>query len=162
MNCVIIEIYIVAVNIMKGNFLEAVIGAVVLIVSGFFIYFAVVASGEKIKDGYILTAKFEDVSGLASGADVKLNGIKVGIVKSLVLDKDYSAKVELLIQDKYKIPSDSSVAVSTDGIMGNKFVAISVGYAEDKYAAGAEIEDTISAMNLEKLVDKFISNATSS
>ena len=143
---------------MKGNFLEAIIGSVVLVVSAFFIYFAVIASGEKIKDGYVLTARFEDVTGLSSGADVKLNGIKIGIVKSLTLDKDYSAKVEMTIKSQYKIPSDSSVSVSTDGIMGNKFIAISVGYADEKYTPGSEVEDTKSAMNLEKLVDKFISN----
>lgn len=141
---------------MKGNFLEAVIGATVLIVSGFFIYLAYETSGEKIKDGYILTARFEDVSGLTSGSDVKINGIKVGIVKKLVLEQDYSARADLLIQNKYKIPSDSAVAISTDGIMGNKFVAISVGYSNDNLKQGNEIEDTKSSLNLEKLVDKFI------
>lgn len=144
---------------MKGNFLEAVIGFAVLVVSAFFIYLAYEASGEKIKDGYILTARFEDVSGLTSGSDVKINGIKVGIVKKLSLEDDYSAKVELLIQNKYKVPADSSVAISTDGIMGNKFVSISVGYSKDNMKQGDEVEDTKSSLNLEKLVDKFIAGA---
>lgn len=144
---------------MKGNFLEAVIGAGVLLVSGFFIYMAYETSGEKIKDGYVLTARFEDVSGLTSGSDVKINGIKVGIVKKLTLEQDYSASVELLIQNKYKIPSDSAIAISTDGIMGNKFVAISVGYSKDLLKQGDEVEDTKSSLNLEKLVDKFIAGA---
>ena len=144
---------------MKGNFLEAVIGFAVLVVSAFFIYLAYEASGEKIKDGYVLTARFEDVSGLTSGSDVKINGIKVGIVKKLSLEDDYSAKVELLIQNKYKVPADSSVAISTDGIMGNKFVSISVGYSKDNMKQGDEVEDTKSSLNLEKLVDKFIAGA---
>ncbi len=144
---------------MKGNFLEAVIGFAVLVVSAFFIYLAYEASGEKIRDGYVLTARFEDVSGLTSGSDVKINGIKVGIVKKLSLEDDYSAKVELLIQNKYKVPADSSVAISTDGIMGNKFVSISVGYSNDNMKQGDEVEDTKSSLNLEKLVDKFIAGA---
>lgn len=144
---------------MKGNFLEAVIGFAVLTVSAFFIYLAYETSGEKIKDGYVLTARFEDVSGLTSGSDIKINGIKVGIVKKLSLEDDYSAKAELLIQNKYKIPSDSSVAISTDGIMGNKFVAISVGYSDNSLKQGDEVEDTKSSLNLEKLVDKFIAGA---
>lgn len=144
---------------MKGNFLEAIIGAIVLIVSGFFMYFAITTSGEKIKNGYTLTARFEDVTGLTSGADVKMNGIKIGIVQSLSLDKDYSARVEMVINNKYKIPSDSGVSVSTDGIMGNKFIAISCGYADDVLKPGDEIEDTKSSVNLEKLVDKFIAKA---
>ena len=140
---------------MKGNILESVIGAVVLVVAVFFIYFAYVSSGEKIKEGYVLVARFDDVSGLAAGADVKLNGIKVGIVKSLTLDESYQAKAELLLKDNIKIPTDSSVAITTDGIMGNKFVAISAGFAEEKLKPNEEVELTRSSINLEKLIDKF-------
>ena len=140
---------------MRGNILESVIGAVVLVVAVFFIYFAYVSSGEKIKEGYVITARFDDVSGLAAGADVKLNGIKVGIVKNLKLDENYQAKVELLIKAGITIPVDSSVAVSTDGIMGNKFVSVSAGFSEEKLKPNEEVELTRSAVNLEKLIDKF-------
>ena len=140
---------------MRGNILESVIGAVVLVVAIFFIYFAYVSSGEKIKEGYVITARFDDVSGLAAGADVKLNGIKVGIVKNLKLDENYQAKVELLIKDGITIPVDSSVAVSTDGIMGNKFVSVSAGFSEEKLKPNDEVELTRSSVNLEKLIDKF-------
>lgn len=140
---------------MKGNLLEAVIGAVVLVVAGFFIYFAYVSSGEKIKEGYVVSARFDDVSGLVAGADVKLNGIKVGIVKSLNLDENYQAKAELLIKQGVNIPTDSSVSVTTDGIMGNKFAAISVGFSSDALKPGDEIEMTRSSVNLEKLIDRF-------
>ena len=140
---------------MKGNVLESVIGAVVLVIAAFCVYFAYTSSGEKIKGGYILTARFDDVSGLTNGADVKLNGIKVGIVRSLKLDDNYQAKVELLLRDEIKIPSDSSVSVTTDGLMGNKFVAISTGFSDKKLKPNEEIEITRSAVNLEKLIDKF-------
>ena len=140
---------------MRGNILESVIGAVVLVVAVFFIYFAYVSSGEKIKEGYVITARFDDVSGLAAGADVKLNGIKVGIVKNLKLDENYQAKVELLIKDGITVPVDSSVAISTDGIMGNKFVSVSAGFSEEKLKPNDEVELTRSSVNLEKLIDKF-------
>ncbi len=147
---------------MKGNILEAVIGAVVLIVASFFIYFAYVSSGEKMKGGYTLIARFDDVSGLSAGSDVKLNGIKVGIIKNLSLDKNYQAKVELLLKDEVKIPSDSSVSVTTDGLMGNKFIAVSAGFSKEKLKAGDEIELTRSSVNLEKLIDKFAIGSSSS
>ena len=140
---------------MKGNILEAVIGAVVLVVASFFIYFAYVSSGEKIKEGYILTARFDDVSGLSVGSDIKLNGIKVGIVKNLSIDDNYQAKAELLIKATIKIPVDSSVSVTTDGLMGNKFIAISAGFSQEKFKPGNEVELTRSSVNLEKLIDKF-------
>ncbi|MDR2667375.1 MAG: MlaD family protein [Holosporales bacterium] len=140
---------------MKGNILEAVIGAVVLVVASFFVYFAYVSSGEKVKDGYILTARFDDASGISVGSDIKLNGIKVGIVKSLALDESYQARATLLIRSDVKVPDDSSAAITTDGIMGNKFIAIAAGYSEQKFAPGDEIESTRSSVNLEKLINNF-------
>lgn len=140
---------------MKGNILEAVIGAVVLVVASFFMYFAYISSGEKIKEGYIIIARFDDVSGLATGADIKLNGIKIGIVKSLEIDEGYQARAELLIKDDIKVPNDSSISITTDGIMGNKFVAVSAGFSSDMFKPGDEVEYTRSSVNLEKLIDKF-------
>jgi phospholipid/cholesterol/gamma-HCH transport system substrate-binding protein len=140
---------------MKGNILEAVIGAVVLIVASFFVYFAYVSSGEKIKDGYTLIARFDDASGISPGSDVKLNGIKIGIVKKLTLDDNYQAQVVLLLEDGRTIPNDSSAAITTDGIMGNKFIAITAGYSKEKFVPGDEIESTRSSVNLEKLIDSF-------
>ena len=141
---------------MKGNILEAVIGAVVLAVASIFMYFAYTSSGEKITNGYVLVARFDDVGGLAVGADIKLNGIKVGIVKSLRIDKNYQAKAELLLRNDIKIPKDSSASVSTDGLLGSKFMAINPGFSEEKFKPGDEIELTRSSVNLEKLIDKLV------
>jgi phospholipid/cholesterol/gamma-HCH transport system substrate-binding protein len=143
---------------MKGNVLESIIGAIVLSIASFFIYFAYVSSGEKIKDGYTVTARFEDVSGLSSGSDVKLNGIKIGAVRSLRLGDNYQAIAEIVIKDDIKIPRDSSAAITTDGIMGNKFVAISAGFDEGVLSQGDEIEITSSSVNFEGLLNKFVSS----
>ena len=71
------------------------------------------------------------------------------------LDENYQAKVELLIKDGITVPVDSSVAISTDGIMGNKFVSVSAGFSEEKLKPNDEVELTRSSVNLEKLIDKF-------
>jgi phospholipid/cholesterol/gamma-HCH transport system substrate-binding protein len=142
----------------KGNILEVIIGGFVLIVSSFFMYFAYTSGGEQIKQGYVLTARFDDVSGIMAGSDVKLNGIKVGVVKSLVIDEDYQAKVELLFRDDIKIPKDSSANITTDGLMGSKFISISVGYSEQKLKPSEEIEITKSAINIEGLISRFVMN----
>jgi phospholipid/cholesterol/gamma-HCH transport system substrate-binding protein len=141
---------------MKGNVLEAVIGAVVLIIAGFFMFFAYTTSGEKINNGYMLLAYFDNVGGLAAGADVKVNGIKVGIVKSLSIDNNYQARAELLVKNDIRIPVDTTASVTTDGIMGNKFIALSPGFEKTMLKDGEEIESTRSAINLENLVDKFL------
>jgi phospholipid/cholesterol/gamma-HCH transport system substrate-binding protein len=141
---------------MKGNILEAVIGAVVLIIAGFFMFFAYTTSGEKINNGYVLLAYFDNVGGLTVGADVKVNGIKVGIVRSLSIDENYQARAELLIKNSISIPVDTTASVTTDGIMGNKFIALYPGFDKAMLKGGEEIESTRSAINLENLVDKFL------
>jgi phospholipid/cholesterol/gamma-HCH transport system substrate-binding protein len=141
---------------MKGNILEAVIGAVVLIIAGFFMFFAYTTSGEKINDGYSLVAYFDNVGGLVAGADVKINGIKIGIVKSLTIDENYQARAELRMKDSISVPVDTVASVTTDGLMGNKFVALSPGFDKTMLKNGEEIESTRSAVNLENLIDKFI------
>jgi phospholipid/cholesterol/gamma-HCH transport system substrate-binding protein len=140
---------------MKGNIMEAVIGAVVLVIASFFMYFAYTTSGEKITDGYELVARFDDVGGLSQGADIKLNGIKIGVVKHMKIDENYQAQVDLLLKTDVKIPRDSSASVATDGLMGNKFIAISVGFEKEMLNPGEEIELTKSSVNLEKLIDRF-------
>ncbi|MDR0695600.1 MAG: outer membrane lipid asymmetry maintenance protein MlaD [Holosporales bacterium] len=141
---------------MKGNVLEAVIGAAVLVIAAMFLYFAYITKDEDISDGYILVARFEDVGGLSVGSDIKLNGIKVGVIKNLAIDENYQARVELLLKNEIKIPDDSSASVTTDGLMGNKFIALSAGFSEQKFNEGDEIESTRSSLNLEKLIDKFL------
>jgi phospholipid/cholesterol/gamma-HCH transport system substrate-binding protein len=143
-------------SFMRGNILEVVIGALVLVIASFFMYFAYESSGDKIKEGYILYAKFDDVSGLSSGADIKLNGIKIGIVKSLQIDENYQAIAKLLIKNEITIPKNSSASITTDGIIGNKFVSISPGFDDEKLKDGEEILLTRSALHLERLIDKFV------
>lgn len=141
---------------MKGNILEAIIGAVVLVIASFFIFFAYTTSGNKISEGYVLNALFDDVGSLTVGADVKISGIKIGIVQSLILDKNFRAHAKLLIKNGVKIPSDSAANISTDGIIGNKFIAIVTGFEENMLSDGDNIETTKSAVNLESLIDKFV------
>ncbi len=140
---------------MRGNALEAIIGAIVLVIASFFVYFAYETSGQKIKEGYEVLARFGDISGITSGSDVKLNGIKIGTVQKVSIDKDYQASITLLIKDNIKIPEDSSLTVTTDGIMGNKYIAVNAGFSSEMIKPGAEIEKTKSAMNLESLIENF-------
>ena len=68
---------------MKGNLFEALIGAVVLAVAGFFLVFAFSISDVGAVDGYEVTATFDRVDGVNAGADVRMSGIKIGTVTKL-------------------------------------------------------------------------------
>lgn len=141
---------------MRGNILEAAVGAIVLFVAAFFLYFAYTSNGEKINDGYTVVANFDNVGSLVTGADVKISGVKVGIVKSISVDSDYTACVTLLLKSNIRIPVDSAACIATDGLIGNKFVSISIGGESDTMKNGDKFDVTKSAVNLEDLIDKIV------
>ncbi len=141
---------------MRGNILEAVVGAIVLFVAAFFLYFAYTSNGEKIDDGYELITNFNNVGGLVVGADVKISGVKVGIVKSISVDKDYTARVILLMKPNIKIPVDSVARIATSGLIGNNFIAINVGVDDAVMQGGDKFDITESAINLEDLINKIV------
>lgn len=141
---------------MKRNLIETIMGAVVLFVAGFFIFTAYQNSGIRSEDGYQISALFDRVDGVSRGTDVKIGGIKVGTVEDLKLNKDnYRAEVVMGIKNDIKLPTDSSAEISSDGLMGGKFVNLVPGADEAMLKSGGKIEYTQSSINLEQLLGKF-------
>ena len=73
---------------MGRNLVETLMGAVVLVVAALFLIYAYSTTNYRAVHGYEVIAKFERVDGLATGADVKLSGIKVGTVIDQKLDPE--------------------------------------------------------------------------
>jgi phospholipid/cholesterol/gamma-HCH transport system substrate-binding protein len=109
--------------------------------------------------GYAVTARFENVGDLQPGAPVSMAGVKIGRVSSVVFDSsDYKAVVSLVIDNQYnKIPDDTWAGVETAGLLGAKYVGLDAGGSETYLAAGSQIENTQSAMVLEKLISRLFS-----
>jgi phospholipid/cholesterol/gamma-HCH transport system substrate-binding protein len=106
---------------------------------------------------YTVTARFGSVSGLKEGATVEMAGVAIGSVRQIVLDpKDYEAVVELAIEKQVRLQEDSIASIRTSGIIGDKYVDVSPGGLEDYIADGGRIVETESAINIEKLVSKYI------
>ena len=83
---------------MRGNVIETVMGAVVLVVAAVFLFFAYSTSQLRAVSGYELTADFERIDGIKEGSDVRVSGIKVGTVVSETLDPTtYDAIVKLSV-----------------------------------------------------------------
>lgn len=141
--------------------LEAIVGAGVLVLVAFLLFSARLFVHIPLEDQAVYFARFTNVGGLTVGADVKISGIKVGIVKSLKVDQDYQATASLAIDKNISLPEDTSAVIATDGLIGNKFVALQVGFDDSILKSGAEITSTKSAVNLEDLIDKFIIGAMS-
>lgn len=142
---------------MQKNILETLMGAVVLIVAAGFLAFAYQGGQVKVEDGYVIQAEFDDASGISLGSDVRIGGIKVGVVSDLALDTEmYRALVSMQIRHGTKLPKDSSAAIVSSGLLGDKYVQLVPGGDDVMLAAGGKIEFTQSAVNLEELIGKFV------
>lgn len=111
------------------------------------------------QSGYTVTARFENVGDLQPGAPVSMAGVKVGRVTAVGFDStDYRAVVTLSIDNQYnRIPDDSWANVETAGLLGAKYVGLDAGGSETFLAQGGQIENTQSAMVLEKLINRLFS-----
>lgn len=106
------------------------------------------------KPGYEVFAVFSDIGGLRAGSPVVIAGVDVGLVESISLE-NYEARVVLQINPGLKIYEDAIVSVKTRGLIGEKFIQISAGAADDVIKPGGRIRQTESAVDIEALISKY-------
>lgn len=142
---------------MKRNLIETLMGAFVLLVAAGFGFFAYDSSNISTPEGIEVFAKFDSIDGLKKGSDVRIGGVKVGVVFDQQLDNQtYLAVVKMSIDETVKIPSDSTAAVISDGLLGSKYVSITPGGSEKYLNNNEEIKFTQSSVNLETLIGKVM------
>lgn len=142
---------------MSSNLVETLIGAVVITVAAVFLAFAYSNVGPSTGGSYRLTAQFNRVDGLATGADVRISGIKVGSVTGQSLDPvTFRASVHLTIANGIELPEDSSAKVASEGLLGGSYVAIEPGGADAILADGGTIKYTQGAVDLMGLISKAV------
>ena len=148
------------------RYIEAVVG--VFIIVGFLAlgFLAVQVSGlsmDSQKETYRVYAQFDDLGGLSVRGRVSVSGVTVGKVSAISLDKKtYRALVEMEIYKSVdSLSVDTVASIQTAGLLGEKFVGLSVGGDPDILADGDTIFDTQSALNLEKLIGAFASSRSS-
>jgi phospholipid/cholesterol/gamma-HCH transport system substrate-binding protein len=142
---------------MTRNLLETAMGAIVLLVAGGFLMFVFEKSAVKTVDGYEISARFSDVSGIGTGSEIRIGGLKVGAVGELTLDPEtYQATLIMQIKDSIKLPKDSSAAVVSSGLIGDKFIKIEPGGSDTMLENDGEIRFTQSSVSFEELIGKFV------
>ena len=104
---------------------------------------------------YTIYADFDNISGVKPGAEVQIAGVTIGTVSGLTLSDDEQARAALQLDKAIKVPKDSIASVKSQGIIGDKLIAISLGGDEENYQAGDVILDTESSVDLESLISKF-------
>lgn len=142
---------------MKKNPVETILGFSVLVFVGVFLFFAGSRVDTKAIEGYTLHANFLKIGGLETGADVRISGIKVGSVMATKLNaEDYTADVVLSIDESVKLPVDTEAAISSVGVMGGKYIALTPGKSKLLLADEGKISNTKDYKSLEDSVSEFI------
>ena len=142
---------------MKKNLVEALIGALVLVVAGWFFMFTYKTTQFGDVDGYHLSAKFDRVDGLDVGGDVRIGGIKVGTIVSQEVDfVTFQAVLELSIDPRVNLPTDTSAKIRSENLLGGSYLALEPGGDDEYLVDGDEIEFTQGAVDVLDLIGRAI------
>jgi phospholipid/cholesterol/gamma-HCH transport system substrate-binding protein len=146
---------------MGRNAIETVMGAVVLMVAGMFLYSAYSSAEVKSVSGYEVSASFYKIGGLNKGGDVRISGIMVGTVTEQGLDPDtFDAVVKMSISPDVKLPVDTVASIASEGMLGGKYVRLEPGNEKTYIKEGGLITKTKDFRSLEDQVGEIIFLAT--
>jgi phospholipid/cholesterol/gamma-HCH transport system substrate-binding protein len=143
--------------------IETLVGFFVLLGMAAMVFLALRAANLGSFNGgstYTVTAKFQNIGGLKPRAPVRSAGVKVGSVTRIGLDPvTYEGVVTMAIQQDYQFPTDSAAKILTSGLLGDQYIGLEPGPAEQMVADGGRFSQTQSAVVLENLIGQFLANS---
>lgn len=146
---------------MRRNLIETVMGAVVLLVAGLFLWLAYTTANLRAPTGYTVTAIFGQAGGIAVGNDVRISGIKVGSVTERELDtRNFDAMVTMTIAANVPLPEDTVASIASEGPLGGRYVRLEPGGAATTIPPGGRVRETRGFHSLEDQVGEIIFLAT--
>ena len=88
---------------------------------------------------------------------MQISGVKVGTVSNVELDQaTFLARVYISIDGDTKVPTDTAALISSESLLGGKFLALEPGADEEILKDGGRIQFTQAPQNLEQLLGQFI------
>ena len=106
---------------------------------------------------YRVDARFGNIGGLKVRAPVKSAGVVVGRVANITFDNEsYEAEAVLTIDSRYKFPRDTAAKILTSGLLGDQYIGLEAGAAEQTLKDGDRLRITQSAVVLENLISQFL------
>ena len=139
-------------DFVTGLFVVAGLGALA------YLSFTVGGLQYKGDGGLPVYALFDQVAGLKPKSPVEIAGVRVGQVRGIRLDEAFRARVDLDLDSSLKLPVDSSAAIVTAGILGDRYIQLTPGAEDEMLKAGEQIAYTENALVLERLIGKFLVN----
>jgi phospholipid/cholesterol/gamma-HCH transport system substrate-binding protein len=149
---------------MKKATLDFIVGIFVLIGISCILFLSIKVATHDIfiknkNNTYILYANFNNIGSLKISAPVKISGFIIGKVEDIELNiKTYQAKVTLKLNKKYPLSLDTSAQILTTGLLGEQYIGLQSGSDDKILKNGDTITITSSALVLEDLIGKFLTN----
>ena len=143
---------------MKKGTQEIIVGLFMIVGFGALCYLALQLGEVELlsaSKNYTLEAEFDNVSGVKKGAAVQVAGVVVGSVDEIRLNEDMYAILALKVDKGLEVPVDSMASAKSQGIIGDKFIQISLGGDEELLGPGELITETESSIDIESLISKF-------
>lgn len=144
---------------MKRSSLEVVVG--VFMVLGFLAVGYLTVKLGKMEllggDTYAVRARFQNVTGLKTGASVEIAGVPIGRVSGIEVDLEtFAVLVTMKIRKGVVLTDDTIASIKTQGLIGDRYVKISPGGSDTTLAPGETLLETESAIDFEELISRFI------
>jgi len=143
---------------MNQKRIEFSVGIFILVGIAAILYLAIQIGSSRFlgSDETIVEARFSNVGGLNKGSNVMIAGVKVGVVGDIYLDKEsIVAMVQLKLQEEITLYDDAIASIKTNGLIGDKYVALDPGGGGFELEEGEPIVDTESALDIESLISRF-------
>lgn len=135
---------------------EIKVGILVLIgvVLLFYMSFRVERFGFFGERGYELNVVFDNAGGLDRKTPVYIAGVQVGNINDIKLE-GYKAKLKLLIREGVTVPTDSRIAIKSQGLLGDKYLEVIPGANPKFLARGDDIRDVITSPDFDRLFERI-------
>lgn len=139
---------------------DFLVGVFVLMGLAAIAYMSVALGGASYRGpgGLQLIVTFDQVGGLKPRSRVVVGGVKVGQISEISLDENLRARVVIDIDERLELPTDTSAAILTSGVLGNQYIELEPGGEEAILKPGDEIEFTQSALILEQMISRLVQN----
>jgi phospholipid/cholesterol/gamma-HCH transport system substrate-binding protein len=151
---------------MKLRYLEVSVGLFVLLGIAALFYLAIQVSNiaeYRDRDTFEVIAYFDHIGGLKVRAPVTVSGVRIGRVARIAYDPErFQARVTLAIQASNDfLPADTQASIFTAGLLGEQYIALEPGGDYESLRAGDEILFTQSALVLENMIGRVLTNISS-
>jgi phospholipid/cholesterol/gamma-HCH transport system substrate-binding protein len=140
---------------MKNIATETKVGIFVILGIAILTFFTLKVGKIAVREvGYRVTTHVESAAGLDKNSPVRIAGVEVGKVESIVLDGT-KAKVTLHLPLNVKIPAGSTVFVKSAGLLGEKYIEIAPGPGPGVIPADGQVPEGGPSVDVDRVLTQL-------